>query len=1067
MLRGREHELRELERGIAGGLEGQGRTHALVGEPGIGKTSLAAEASTRASQRGVRVAWGRAWEAGGAAAYWPWRQLMASLPATAEIARLAERWGRSGASESSSADPATSREELFEAVVVALSVATEREPLMCVFDDLHAADTASLELLAFLLHGRRLGRCTWLLTWRDAEADRPRVRDVIASIAREATVLPLRRLSETDAASLALDTLGTADPTTLSTLFRATSGNPLFLVEVLRSLALRGGDAEVLSLEHVPVTQGVELVVRERSRHLAAKALQVLEAGAILGRELDLSGVADVSGEPPASAREQAEALCAAGFIRPRGIDAWSFNHALVRDALYRSLGPDRRRELHLRFAAALDARIDLGQPGLARLRAHHGLNAFPLALAAQVARWAIAAATEARAQCAYEDAVAILESTRAQLSGDEGAEAELLVALGWAHGDAGRTLGMRESLHQAMRLAKKLGDARLFARAVLGYGSRYVLGDTRADLLLLLDEAEAALSGEPGALHARLLARRAAALTPATDTDAEPILDMARAALREVANETDRRAFIDVAVAAGSAFGDFAEPAERIAVNTRLVSAAREENDHVLELRGLGRLVTDYLEAGDVARADATLGEWTVRCDRVRHPRFVWMAPLFRSMRAQVRGAFRDVKAAVDEAVSLAAIANDENARRCIAVHRHWVYLLQDDVAALCAHEPEVLAAMGAPLATLAATVRVSVLSRRDALESMRTELLRSIPLSLSGNQSTNALMTLGDAIAPLGPTPHSHAVRERLSRRSGSNAVWGLFGFACGPPTRLVLGQLAEADAKIDEADASFAAALARTQAMEAPAHEAWVRYRWGAALARRTGKATAAGDHLQRAEELTDRLEMPGLAKRVRAAKAQSPRPLISHSPPPSAGMIFTLEREGEGWRVTRDERRSYVRDIRGMRMLAQLVLRPNEELHSLELTSRAEPGEVIDAGDAGEVLDDAARAAYRRRARMLSEALDEARELGDVAGVERIQTELEALARELSRASGLGGRKRRSGVAAERARVVVQRRVREAIRRIAQVDGDLGHHLEACVRTGIFCSYAPLRSKKPSS
>jgi hypothetical protein len=56
-------------------------------------------------------------------------------------------------------------------------------------------------------------------------------------------------------------------------------------------------------------------------------------------------------------------------------------------------------------------------------------------------------------------------------------------------------------------------------------------------------------------------------------------------------------------------------------------------------------------------------------------------------------------------------------------------------------------------------------------------------------------------------------------------------------------------------------------------------------------------------------------------------------------------------------------------------------------------------------------------------------------------------------------GLGGRERRAGSSAERARIVVQRRIREAIRKIAERDEGLGRHLDWTVRTGTFCAYEP--------
>ena len=95
-----------------------------------------------------------------------------------------------------------------------------------------------------------------------------------------------------------------------------------------------------------------------------------------------------------------------------------------------------------------------------------------------------------------------------------------------------------------------------------------------------------------------------------------------------------------------------------------------------------------------------------------------------------------------------------------------------------------------------------------------------------------------------------------------------------------------------------------------------------------------------------------------------------------------------------------------------------------------------GEVVDAGDAGELLDDEARAEYRRRLEDLRESVAEAESFGDAARARRARAEIDFLGAELGRAVGLGGRQRRAGGAAERARSAVQRRIKNALDRIAE-------------------------------
>jgi hypothetical protein len=107
----------------------------------------------------------------------------------------------------------------------------------------------------------------------------------------------------------------------------------------------------------------------------------------------------------------------------------------------------------------------------------------------------------------------------------------------------------------------------------------------------------------------------------------------------------------------------------------------------------------------------------------------------------------------------------------------------------------------------------------------------------------------------------------------------------------------------------------------------------------------------------------------------------------------------------------------------------------------------------------VLDAPARAAYRRRVIELEEQAEEADAAGDVGRSGSIAAERDALIEQLTAAYGLGGRARRVGSSAERARTAVTARIREAMRRIEQAHPSLGLHLRRAVRTGTFCVYEP--------
>jgi non-specific serine/threonine protein kinase len=114
----------------------------------------------------------------------------------------------------------------------------------------------------------------------------------------------------------------------------------------------------------------------------------------------------------------------------------------------------------------------------------------------------------------------------------------------------------------------------------------------------------------------------------------------------------------------------------------------------------------------------------------------------------------------------------------------------------------------------------------------------------------------------------------------------------------------------------------------------------------------------------------------------------------------------------------------------------------------------------AGDAGPVLDARARAEYQQRLAALREQIAEAEGFNDAGRADRAREEVELLATQLAGAVGLGGRDKRAASDAERARINVQRRLKDAILSIGECDAELGRYLAATVKTGTYCCYTPI-------
>ena len=174
---------------------------------------------------------------------------------------------------------------------------------------------------------------------------------------------------------------------------------------------------------------------------------------------------------------------------------------------------------------------------------------------------------------------------------------------------------------------------------------------------------------------------------------------------------------------------------------------------------------------------------------------------------------------------------------------------------------------------------------------------------------------------------------------------------------------------------------------------------------------------------------------------------------------------FRREGDYWSVLFDGQTVRVRDLKGMRYLAQLVAHPGREFHVLDLVA-AETGQRTSLGDAGAILDERAKAAYRRRLAEIEDDIEQARALEDAGREAQADAERDFLVRELAGGVGLGGRDRRAGSASERARSGVTRAIRQGIARIGEHHPRLGEHLDRAVRTGTHCAYAPEPGDRPT-
>ena len=182
-------------------------------------------------------------------------------------------------------------------------------------------------------------------------------------------------------------------------------------------------------------------------------------------------------------------------------------------------------------------------------------------------------------------------------------------------------------------------------------------------------------------------------------------------------------------------------------------------------------------------------------------------------------------------------------------------------------------------------------------------------------------------------------------------------------------------------------------------------------------------------------------------------------------------------GDYWTIRYQGQVARLRATRGLKCLASLLRSPGKEFHVSELIAEfaelpalteveaasqpALPAQFpsADALSSGPLLDARAKTAYRHRLKDLRQDLTEAERFGDRERTTRVQEEMNCIAEQLAAAVGLGGKKRRAGSHAEKARSTVTKRIKDSINKIGDAIPVLGRHLSARIKTGYFCSYNP--------
>ncbi|CCH30701.1 AAA family ATPase [Actinosynnema sp. NPDC047251] len=1006
-LIGRDHPSGVLRTEIDRAAQSHGGLVLVAGEPGIGKTTLVTGAADQARRQGALVLGGSCWDSASAPGYWPWVQVVRALRraadpdewAAVDRERLEALLGEAPANQAPESFP------LYDAVTSALVAVSQRRPVVVVLEDLHWADPASVKLLEFAAQHTWFERVLLVGTYRDAEveADGHPLRPLMTPLVSRATSVTLTGLSAAEVGELMADTAGRApDAGLVAEVHRRTGGNPFFVEQTAR-LWQSGNPVTAIA-------PGVRDALRRRLSLLPAPVGELLSSAAVLGPEFHRQVLAATAALPVPHVDRLLDQAAQARLVRTLGAGRFSFAHDLVRETLYGALEDVTDR--HAAVVAAL-AGAPTG-PGLPADLARHAYLAGDRLTEEHVVDLLVEAARDASSRMAVDEASGHYRRAL-ERSTSPHRRIRLEIALANELFHCGPSAEAAVHYDRAVDLAREVDVPDELARVALSR-FRFVAADDESTELIR--EAHTRLIGPPPDEPVDVLARALSVR----------VADLARDGRDDVALADGLWAVHDTMWGLGSA-------ARRLELTGELADLARRTTDHASESLAASLRWVALVELGDPRYLDQ-LQAFIAKVDRWSVPRFEFSSAIDQSIIAALRGRFTEAEALMAQAEALGA--GEDGSFRMMHVHLWWaLYLLQG---------------------------RHDELDRLDLDGYPYPELLRGLAAVNRGDIGTaRAMLAAHDPyddrfqrmFEPLWQRFRAHvayatddrelaeAVRAELVDHRGQWLV-SMYGCDISGPVDLWLGLVDLALGRCDEAVAELTAAARSAEAMHARPWAVEVR-RYLAEALRAQGRP---------ADELEGRVARDAAALGMRhLSDGVTPNGSAPDGSAPDRGAADEFRRDGDVWSLSYGGTTVRMPDSKGLRDLHVLLGSPGVPVPAVSLL---DPEAVPSARLGGDpVLDDEAKAAYRQRLERLDEEIDNAYDDVRAAALDRERT---ALLEELRAAAGLGGRTRRLGDEAERARKSVTARIRDALRKLADRHPELAAHLREHVSTGSTCVYS---------
>jgi len=480
-----------------------GRLNLVVisGEPGIGKTRLAAEVAVAAAADGDLVMYGRCneqplspYEAlrsalsriirhstgiSALAEIGEQRQALAQVIPEARVDNVADGRVRGQAAEAE-------RFQSFEAVSSFLAVLSQRRPAILVLEDLQWSDSPGLAMLGHVLRSNVDAPLLVVVTMRESEGDSTKwlVEDLV-DLERTVDVTRIELTGLSPGMCLALYEVSGGEPSgdpedKARRLREYTGGNPFFLQAVAQEPGT-STPTPISEEEHDDRRPGsvsgrLHRIVRWRLASLSPECKKALSVGAILGLQFRSRILQIVSGMAEEPFLDVLEEALATGVIVEvsEAPDAYRFVHDLVRHSLAAEISSARRIRIHREIAEILEGSYGLNPANSSEIAYHYGAAISP-EVADRALLFGKIAGTWAMEHVAYEASAGLfrsaLEVCKLYFPQDLEGECELLLLLADALVKSGSLVDADAMFERAFHLARDLGRIDMSASAAIGFG--------------------------------------------------------------------------------------------------------------------------------------------------------------------------------------------------------------------------------------------------------------------------------------------------------------------------------------------------------------------------------------------------------------------------------------------------------------------------------------------------------------------------------------------------------------------------------------------------------------------